>query len=184
MKIVEKISLIVFSIVVLILSLLFSLILFNWLSISDVYWILQYVKSEPIATNVSLVISVIFMLLAVKCLFFPSYSKEKEEKTDGILLENESGKLMISIDTISNIVKSVSKEFSNIKSINCKVKLDKQINNVVIDINLVVASETNIKELSSNLQNKIKEVIKTTTDINVKEINIKIRDIESQKVSE
>ena len=67
------------------------------------------------------------------------------------------------------------------KSVNCKVKLDKQINNVVIDMNLVVATETIIKDLSANLQNKIKEVIKTTTEIEVKEINIKIKDIEPQK---
>ena len=48
-------------------------------------------------------------------------------------------------------------------------------------MNLVVAPETVIKELSANLQNKIKEVIKTTTEIEVKAINIKIKNIEAQK---
>lgn len=182
MKTIEKISLTIFSMVILILSLVLCLILFNWLSINDAYFVLQFLKSTQIATNISLVISVILMLLAVKCIFFPSFAKEKEEKAEGILLENESGKLLISIDTIENLVKGVVAGFPNIKSVNCKVKLDKQINNVVIDMNLVVASETIIKELSANLQNKIKEVIKTTTEIDVKEINIKIKDIEAQKV--
>ena len=61
------------------------------------------------------------------------------------------------------------------------MKLDKSINNVVIDLNLVVGSETIIKELSANLQSKIKEVVKTTTDIEIKAINIKIKNIETQK---
>ena len=181
MKAIEKISLTIFSMVVLILSLVLCLILFNWLSINDVYFILQFLKSTQIATNISLGISVILMLLAVKCIFFPSFVREKEERAEGILLENESGKLLISIDTIENLVKGVVAGFPNVKSVNCKVKLDKQINNVVIDMNLVVATETIIKDLSANLQNKIKEVIKTTTEIEVKEINIKIKDIEPQK---
>jgi len=181
MKVIEKISLTIFSIVILILSLILSLILFNWLDTSNIYYIIQYLKSTPTATNVSLVVSVILMLLAVKCIFFPSYSKGKEEKSEGILLENESGKLLISIETIENLVKGVVAGFPNVKSTNCKVKLDKSVNNVVIDMNLVVTSETIIKELSVNLQNKIKEVIKTTTEIEVKEINIKIKNIETQK---
>lgn len=181
MKAIEKISLTIFSMVVLILSLVLCLILFNWLSINDVYFILQFLTSTQIATNISLGISVILMLLAVKCIFFPSFAREKEERAEGILLENESGKLLISIDTIENLVKGVVAGFPNVKSVNCKVKLDKQINNVVIDMNLVVATETIIKDLSANLQNKIKEVIKTTTEIEVKEINIKIKDIEPQK---
>lgn len=181
MKVIERISLTIFSMIILILSLLLCLILFNWLSINDAYFVLQFLKSTQMATNISLVVSVILMLLAVKCIFFPSYAKGKEENAEGILLENESGKLLISIDTIENLVKGVVSGFPNVKTVNCSVKLDKQINNVIINMNLVVASETIIKDLSANLQDKIKGVIKTTTEIDVKEVNIKIKNIEPQK---
>ena len=73
---------------------------------------------------------------------------------------------------IQNLVKVFLAVFENVKSVNCKVKLDKQVNNVIIDLNLVVSPETIIKELSTNIQNRIKEIIKTTTEIEVKEINI------------
>lgn len=180
MKIIEKISLTIFSILILILSLIICLILFNWLEISNVYMIIQYLKSTQTLTNASLITSIILMLLAVKCIFFPSYAKEKEEKANGILLENESGKLLISIETIENLVKGVVAGFSNVKSVNCKVKLDKSINNVIIDLNLIVTNETIIKELSANLQTKIKEVIRKTIEIEVKAIDIKIKNIETQ----
>ena len=181
MKFLEKLSLTIFSVIILILSLVLCLILFGWLEIGNIYYVIRYISSNPTATNISLVISVIFMLLAIKCIFFPSFSKEKEIKTEGILLENESGKLLISIETIENLVKGVVAGFPNAKAVNCKVKLDKSVNNVIIDMNLVVTSETIIKELSANLQNKIKEVIKTTTEIEVKAINIKIKNIEANK---
>ena len=181
MKFLEKLSLTIFSTIILILSLILCLILFGWIESSNIHYFISYIASIPIATNLTLVALVIFMLLAIKCIFFSSYSKEKEVKTEGILLENEAGKLLISIDTIENLVKAVVSGFSNVKSANCKVRLDKSVNNVVIDMNLVVTAETVFKELSANFQNKIKEVIKTTTEIDVKAINIKIKNIEANK---
>lgn len=181
MKVLEQITLTVFSVIILILCLALCLILFNWIEVSNIYVVIQYLKSTQTLTNISLGVSIVLMLLAVKAIFFPSYAKEKEQKSEGILLENETGKLLISIETIENLVKGVVGGFPNVKNVNCKVKLDKSVNNVVIDLNLVVASETVIKELSANLQNKIKEVIKTTTEIEVKSIDIKIKNIEAQK---
>lgn len=181
MKILEQIALTIFSVIILILCLALCLVLFNWIEISDIYMVIKYLKSTQTLTNISLVVSIVLMLLAVKSVFFPSYAKEKEQKSEGILLENETGKLLISIETIENLVKGVVAGFPSVKSVNCKVKLDKAVNNVIIDLNLIVASETVIKELSANLQNKIKEVIKTTTEIEVKAINVKIKNIEAQK---
>ena len=181
MKFIEKVSLTIFSVVILILSLVLSLMLFGWLETSDIYYALKYIIANPTATNITLGVVIIFMLLAIKCIFFPSYNKTKELKTDGILLENEAGKLLISIDTLESLVKGVISGFENIKSANCKVKLDKQVNNVIINVTLVVAADTIIKELSANLQDRIKEVIKKTTEVEVKEVTIKIKNIEAQK---
>ncbi len=181
MKFIEKTSLTLFSIIILTLSLVLSLMLFNWLDISNAYYLLKYLTTTPAATNISLVVVIVLMLLSLKCIFFASYNKEKNEKAEGILLENESGKLLISIETIENLVKGVISGFENVKSTNCRVKLDKQINNVTIDLNLVVRENTIIKDLSTNLQTRVKEVIKTTTEIEVKQINIKIKNIETQK---
>jgi len=183
MKFIEKTCLTLFSIIILTLSLVLSLMLFGWLDIMNAYYLLKYLISTPIATNVSLGVVIVLMLLSLKCIFFASYNKEKNEKAEGILLENESGKLLISIETIENLVKGVIAGFENVKFTNCKVKLDKQINNVTIDLNLVVSADTIIKELSTNLQTRVKEVIKTTTEIDVKQINIKIKNIEAGKVN-
>ena len=183
MKFIEKTCLSLFSIIILTLSLVLSLMLFNWLDVANAYYLLKYLISNPTATNISLGVAIVLMLLSLKCIFFASYNKEKNEKVEGIMLENESGKLLISIETIENLVKGVIAGFENVKSTNCKVKLDKQINNVTIDLNLVVSPDTIIKDVSTNLQTRVKEVIKTTTEIDVKQINIKIKNIEASKGS-
>ena len=164
---------------ILILSLVMCLLIFGWLKVSTITYLLQSGLTYPIATNIMLIVSVVFILLAVKCIFFTS--REKNEKSDGILLENENGKLLISIQTIENIVKGVVNSFSDVKSSICNVKLDKQANNVKIDLNLKVGVGTVIKDISIQIQDKIKEVVKRTTELEIKEINIEIKDIENVK---
>lgn len=181
MKFLEKLSLTLFSIIVLILSLVMCLLVFGWVRISTVLFLLQTVLAIPTAVNIILVISVVLMLLAVKCIFFSTKVKENTEKSDGILLENESGKLLISVSTIENLVKGVVATFYSVKDSKCKVELDRQANNVKVYLNLKVTADTIIKELSSKIQDKIKETVKQATELEIKEINIEVEDIESEK---
>ena len=48
-------------------------------------------------------------------------------------------------------------------------------------MNLVVSSNTVIKDLTTDLQNKIKTKIKETTDLEVKEVNVTIKRAIPQK---
>ena len=54
-------------------------------------------------------------------------------------------------------------------------------NNVKVYVNLSVKENAIIKELSTNLQTKIKSTIKKASDLEVKEVNIKVKDIEPVK---
>ena len=81
---------------------------------------------------------------------------------------------MISKETIENIVEAVTKEYKTAKEVSSKVELDKD-NNVNIFVNLVVGADTVIKDLSIDLQNKIKNKVKETTDLDVKEVNITVK---------
>lgn len=182
MKFLERLSLAIFSVIILLLSVITCLVIFGWLDLATIMYAVQVVLNKPNATNVVLIAAVVLMLLAIKCIFFSS--KEKTEKTEGILLENENGKLLISVGTIENLVKGVIAEYTEVTSANCKVRLNKQVNNVKVDLNLVVAAGTVIKDLSVNLQDKIKDVVKQTTELEIKEVNIKIKDIETNKTSE
>ena len=89
MKIIEKLSLTIFSILILILSLVMCLLAFGWLKTSTVLFLLQTALAMPTAVNIILVVSVILMLLAIKCIFFSSTTKENSEKSDGkVILDN------------------------------------------------------------------------------------------------
>ena len=165
MKILDRIGLALFSSLMLIISIIVCLMIFGWLSVSS---------------NIMLGLSIAFILLAIKCIFFDSSSKQEMDYKNGILLENSDGKLLITKDTIENLVNSVVKGFDSAENVTTRVELDNE-NNVTVFVNLSVKENAVIKELSTNLQTKIKTTIKKTSDLEVKEVNIKVKDIEPVK---
>lgn len=183
MKILEKITLIIYSNIMLILSIIMCLLVFGWLDIGLVGNIIRIVVVGDVSGKILLGVCVIFILLSIKCIFFDSTSKEQIKERQGVLLENESGKLMISKETIENLVNSVVIGFENAEDVTTRVELDKD-NNVKVYANLIVSSEAIIKDLSANLQSKIKEKIKTATDLEVKEVNITVKKVAPKTVEE
>ena len=128
------------------------------------------------SSKIILGVSVVFILLSIKCIFFDSTSREQMKERQGVLLENESGKLMISKETIENLVNSVALNFQSAEDVTTRVELDRE-NNVKVYVNLIINSNAVIKDLSANLQAKIKEKIKTATDLEVKEVNITVKKV-------
>ena len=176
MKILEKVTLIIYSYVMLILSILACLLVFRWLDPELVGGIVNNILSGDISEKIVLGVSVVFILLSIKCIFFDSTSKDQIKERQGVLLENESGKLMISKETIENLVNSVAKGFESTEDVTTRVELDKE-NNVRVYANLVVSSEAVIKDLSAKLQTSIKDKKKKATDLEVNEINITVKKV-------
>ncbi len=176
MKILEKITLIIYSYVMLILSILACLLVFGWLEPELVGGIVNNILTGDVSGKIVLGVSVVFILLSIKCIFFDSTSKEQIKERQGVLLENESGKLMISKETIENLVNSVAKGFESTEDVTTRVELDKD-NNVKVYANLVVSSEAVIKDLSAKLQTSIKDKIKKATDLEVNEVNITVKKV-------
>lgn len=176
MKILEKITLIIYSYVMLITAIIACLLVFGWLDMELVGNIINQIIVGDLSGKILLGISVIFILLSIKCIFFGSGSKDQIKERQGVLLENESGKLMISKETIENLVNSVAKDFESTEDVITRVELDKE-NNVKVYANLVVSSEAVIKDLSAKLQTSIKDKIKKATDLEVNEVNITVKKV-------
>lgn len=176
MKILEKITLIIYSNLMLIISVLLCLLVFGWLDMNLVGNLVYNIIVGETSSRIVLGVSILFILLSIKCIFFDSTSKQQIKERQGVLLENENGKLMISKDTIENLVSSVARDYESAQEITTRVELDKD-NNVKVYANLVVSNEAIIKELSANLQTAIKERVKKSTDLEVKEVNIKVKNV-------
>jgi uncharacterized alkaline shock family protein YloU len=134
---------------------------------------------DIIAYRTALVVITICILLSIKGIFFKS--KKENLGKDGIVLENASGKLVISKESLENLVASVAKEIPGAEAVSSRTILDKD-RNLKVYVTTVVSRDMMLKDVSSTLQAKIKEAMKQTADLDVKEVNIRIKNISSKKV--
>ena len=180
MKVIEKITLIIYSNIILIMAVIACLLVFGWLDIDIVQSLTKTLVISGTSSKIILGVSLVFILLSIRCIFFDPTSKQEIKDKQGVLLENENGRLMISKETIESLVEAVTKEYKTAREVTSKVELDKN-NNVNVLVNLVIGSDTVIKDLSVDLQNKIKAKVKETTDLDVKEVNITVKKAVQEK---
>ena len=180
MKILERLALILFSIIMMVLAITSCLVIFNVLQLEVIYKFLDGLIQDETAKKVIVGVSAVSIILAIKALFFPTKTTKKQEIKTGVLLENKDGRLLISRDTIENLVNSVVRSFDEAMDVQTKVNLDGS-SNITVYVSLLVREDSIIKELSSNIQNKIKQTINRNTGLEVSQVNINIKDIENDK---
>ena len=183
MKFLERFTLVIYSLIILILSVILSLLIFNWMDFGTVTDMVKALITGEISSKVTLGVCVVFILLSIKCMFFDEKSKDILKEAQGILLKNENGQLMISRETIDNMVKNAVAGFENVKDCNTKIDVNEE-NQLRITLFLTVNENVVIKELASNLQTKIKEEVKKISDLDVQEVNVKIMNIQENKKTE
>ncbi len=177
MKFLDKLGLALFSILVLIIAVILCLISFGWMEPTIFGILIGKVLINATYTNILIGVCIVLILLAIRCLFFSDMG-EKDESDTGILLQNEDGRLLITVSTIKDMVDGVIKEFPNIVNSESNVEITKQ-NDVIIDIIIDITNQTVIKDISSKLQVKIKKTIKSATDLDIKYVNVRVRNAES-----
>lgn len=180
MRFIDKAALTIFSVLVLIISVIACLTIFGWIDLTTMYVIAASALANNVICNIIIIINIIFILLAIKAIFFESGISKNENYNDGIMLENDDGKLIITKETLINMVDSVIKGFVSVKANQTKIILDKD-NNIAVIENVEVIQDAVLKELSNNMQIKIKEVIKKSLDLEVKNVDIRIKNVVDRK---
>ena len=176
MKKLSKLVLVLFSVIILILGVVINLLVIGWLDYDTAFSLIRKILTTSPQNKIVLVLNGLFMLFAIICIFADSGNKEETKNSRDVLMQNDNGKLMISRDTLENLVNTVVKEFPGAKEAHTKIGLDAQ-NNVAVFVDLVVTKDVVIKDLTLNMQNRIKEAINKTSDLDVNEVNVRIKNI-------
>lgn len=174
MKLLEKFVLIIYSFFMLIISAVICLLIFKVIDMDTIKMWIDFLTQNQSATIIALGTSVICFLLSIRCLFFGKRKEIRKSDATDILLENDSGKLLISKSAIDNAVKNIISDVME-KEPETKVVVDiDPASNLSIYISIMIENEIKVKDLSVGLQLKIKEKIKEDFDLEVKQVNIKI----------
>jgi len=155
------------------------LIMLNILPASIVTGTILLILGNDFAFRATLIITIVALLLALKCMFFGS--PKEDDGRNGITLENTSGKLVISKESLENLISDVVKDVQGIEAISSRTILDRN-NNLVVYVTTLVSKDMMIKDVSATIQDKIKEALNKTADLEVKQVNIKVKNITSKKI--
>lgn len=181
MKILEKFVLIIYSLFILIISSIICLLIFRVIDIENITEWIELVLTDASVSIIVLGISIICILLSVKCLFFRSRKQIKKSNATDILLENDSGRLLISKNAIENTVKNVINDATS-SNPETKVTIDiDPANNLSVYISILLGTDVKVRDFTIGLQMKIKNKIKENFDLEVKQVNIKIDNIERKE---
>ena len=178
MKILEKFVLILYSFLVLVISVVLCLVIFKIIDIETINNCIKYMLEDSTILITVLASSIVCILLSIRCLFFRKRKEIKKSDATDILLENESGRLLISKRAIENAVKNVvNNAVKDTKD--CKVIVDiDPANYLSVYVSILLNNNLKIRDMTLDLQLKIKSQIKDDFDLDVKQVNIKIDSVE------
>ena len=85
---------------------------------------------------------------------------------------NETGVIRISANSIENIALALSKRFGGVKDAKSKAKFTKK--GVEINVKLTVYPDVNVPSLCKSVQERIKDSVKNTMEINVALVDVSV----------
>lgn len=132
---------------------------------------------EPFLLNIKgnywfSLIGLAFLIVSIRFLISGLTVKQKNMY---IVRYTNMGELKISSSTIEGIAHNAASGFEGIKEI--KTGVDLRDEKVVIKIKGIIEPEVNIPEITTNIQNKVKEDIEKTTGLEVNEVKVEINNI-------
>ncbi|MBR2289990.1 MAG: alkaline shock response membrane anchor protein AmaP [Clostridia bacterium] len=178
MTLFQKIVSVTFASIVLFVSVVFMLTLGGILAPDLGSNIMEDMIEGEFWSKIFFALFAILAIFAVREIAFGE--KVSKEGREGLILENESGKLIISKESLENLVAGVGKEIEGVDNISSRTFIDTE-KNVVVEANVVVGREVALKDISAELQKRVKTALKQTADLDVKYVNIKIKNISNKK---
>ncbi len=178
MKLLDKLISFLFSIIMLVVAVVLILVGTGAIEAEMIIDMLrQYVFVENTIKaelfNPVTISGIVLACAALKTTVFLSFFKQKDRSP--ILVKTQNGEVEIGQETVTSTVKNVAFSFENVKDVQAKmVKKNKAI---TIYVMLLLYANSNIREITEQMQAKIRETLKATTGVNVKEVNIKVKNI-------
>lgn len=173
MKFFDRLINFVFSLAMLVVSLVILLVVFNFVDSSFVNSLLNdYVWNVDNRTVVAITSAIVF-LAALKTTIFLSDFKKKRKIP--IMVGTDNGNIQIASETIESTAKAVALTHEEVKEVN--VKMINKTKGVNIYMSLLVSQDSNIREITRQIQEEVRDKIRETTGVIVLNTDIKVKNI-------
>ncbi|MEK6714484.1 MAG: alkaline shock response membrane anchor protein AmaP [Candidatus Omnitrophota bacterium] len=142
------------------LMIVLSTLPLNLLKVQDITTALEFLSNN--AYNSSLILGLAGALLIILTFFFAHLLTGKIQKEKTIAWNNPTGQVTIALSAVEDLIKRLTINIPEVKESRSDVIAGKK-GELNVDLRIILRSETNIQELTGNLQemvkNKIQEIL-------------------------
>lgn len=177
MKGFEKFILVIFSILIIVVSVFLILtstqmIEANTILNTGIEWLVAH-------KLVGLVIGAVASLLALIGIF--ASSDNGDQMKSGLAIKSETGTVYITRDTFESIIEGVTRSYAELRNVKVDILMSEE--GVIANIYTMILPDTVVPALTQKLQSNIKASVLKQTTVEIKEANIKIKGVylEQQK---
>lgn len=171
MKGFEKFILIIFSIIVIVMSIIFILASTEMISTIAIF---KTTEAWLVANKgITIITGSILALLGLIGMF--STSETMEEKKGGLAIKNETGTLYITKDTFESIIIGVTRGYPELRNVKVDISISEK--GVIANVYVMILPDTVVQTLSAKLQENIKSSVLKQTTVEINQINIKVRGV-------
>lgn len=169
MNLLNRIILSVYMLIMVLISICIIILPFKLIPLDTVNLIINEIYYGWYYSLIGLLI----FIVSIRLLFSGITSDNRKKR--GIIKPTEFGEIKISVETFESLAMRTVKQVSGIKDV--KVRVDLGNGDITIYTRLLVLPDVNIPKVISEVQCRIKDYIESTTEINVKEVNVIIDDV-------
>lgn len=171
MKGFEKFLLVVFSVIVIVISV--NIILVSAEMINPLFALKTSIAWLVNNKVVGLVIGALLALLGLIGLFSSSGSSNMIK--GGLAIKSEKGTVYISKETFENIILGVTRTYAELKNVKAEINMTEE--GVIANIYAMILPDTVVPTLTAKLQESVKASVLKQTTVEIKEANVKIKGV-------
>ena len=172
MNILDRFILSIYTFCLAVISLFVMLITINVVNYGLMVTYSDIIIKNSDYSKITFVSAFIFFLVSLRFLLS---GVARSKNKSAIQKESQLGLILISLESIQNIIASELKNLDGIMDI--KIDLVSKKDNVGIKLNVVVTPERNIPEFSAVIQSRTKEVVEKIAGVGVSFVEVMVKDV-------
>ncbi len=171
MGIFDRTVLVLYTLSLALISVLLVLLALGWYMPFDL--LLDY-NQDPTGRLVTGMIGLLFLVASLRLL----YSAFGQRRAGQIILDTEMGEVKISLKAVENLVNKVGKQVKGIRDVKATVGGNEK--QVKVTLYAWVQPESNVPEVTAELQDTIKRQVRNVIGVEVSQIRIYVEDVTNE----
>lgn len=172
MRILDRVLLAIYTILIIIISVIAMAIALRWIPADTVYMYIRSVYDNTQVAIAVLIVGLLFLVISLELLL----SGSRRSTPRGAMLKSDgTGSVMLSVNAIDSMVQRSARMIEGIKDIKSSVSVDPEGTQIMLSVQ--VEQDVKIPELTDNLQSQVKEYVENYGGIKIKAITVRVDSI-------